>query len=59
MYAESPARGFLPATGTVLRWTPAPDARTDAAVEIGSRVTADYDPMIAKVIAHGPDRAPA
>ncbi|MFE6735077.1 acetyl/propionyl/methylcrotonyl-CoA carboxylase subunit alpha [Microbacterium sp. NPDC057650] len=59
VYAESPARGFLPATGDVLQWTPSPDARSDAAVETGSVVTADYDPMIAKVIAHGADRAEA
>ncbi|WP_194395549.1 acetyl/propionyl/methylcrotonyl-CoA carboxylase subunit alpha [Microbacterium atlanticum] len=59
VYAESPERGFLPATGEVLAWRPAPDARTDAAVESGTVVTADYDPMIAKVIAHGDDRATA
>ncbi len=37
----------------------APDVRTDSAVETGSTVTGDYDPMIAKVIAHGADRAEA
>jgi len=59
VYAEAPERGFLPATGDILRWEPAPGVRTDAGVETGSRVTADYDPMIAKVIAHGADRADA
>ncbi|WP_367641602.1 biotin carboxylase N-terminal domain-containing protein [Microbacterium sp. SYP-A9085] len=59
VYAESPARGFLPATGDVLVWRAADGVRTDAAVETGSTVTADYDPMIAKVIAHGTDRADA
>ncbi|GAA3208396.1 acetyl/propionyl/methylcrotonyl-CoA carboxylase subunit alpha [Microbacterium terregens] len=59
VYAESPARGFLPASGPVLAWTPAPDVRTDSAVESGSVVTADYDPMIAKVIAYGRDRGAA
>ncbi|HEX5729832.1 acetyl/propionyl/methylcrotonyl-CoA carboxylase subunit alpha [Microbacterium sp.] len=59
VYAESPARGFLPASGTVLEWMPAPTARTDSAVESGSEVTSDYDPMIAKVIAYGDDRASA
>lgn len=59
VYAESPARGFLPAAGTVLTWRAAEDVRTDAAVESGSTVSADYDPMIAKVIAHGGDRAEA
>ena len=68
VYAESPARGFLPATGEVLAWAepaaPAPfsgyvEVRTDAAVQTGSVVTADYDPMIAKVIAWADDRAAA
>ncbi|MDW4572407.1 biotin carboxylase N-terminal domain-containing protein [Microbacterium sp. M3] len=59
VYAESPERGFLPATGEVLAWRAATDVRTDAAVETGSVVTADYDPMIAKVIAHGGDRVEA
>jgi acetyl-CoA/propionyl-CoA carboxylase biotin carboxyl carrier protein len=59
VYAESPERGFLPAAGEVLAWRPAAGVRTDAAVESGSVVTADYDPMIAKVIAHGDDRAAA
>ena len=59
VYAESPERGFLPATGEVLAWRPAAGVRTDAAVETGSVVTADYDPMIAKVISHGEDRATA
>lgn len=56
VYAEAPERGFLPATGDVLLWQAAPHARTDSAVETGSAVTADYDPMIAKVIAVGDDR---
>jgi acetyl-CoA/propionyl-CoA carboxylase biotin carboxyl carrier protein len=59
VYAESPERGFLPATGEVLEWRAAADVRTDAAVESASVVSADYDPMIAKVIAHGQDRAEA
>jgi len=59
VYAETPSRGFLPATGPVLAWVPPPGVRTDSAVEGGSRVTSDYDPMIAKVIAYGDDRAAA
>ncbi|GAA5197567.1 acetyl/propionyl/methylcrotonyl-CoA carboxylase subunit alpha [Microbacterium jejuense] len=59
VYAESPERGFLPATGEVVAWRAAPGVRTDGAVETGSVVTSDYDPMIAKVIAHAPDRAEA
>lgn len=61
LYAESPERGFLPSTGDVLAWSPAAGegVRVDAGVREGQRITADYDPMIAKVIAHGRDRAEA
>ena len=59
VYAESPERGFLPATGDVLVWREPAGVRTDAAVESGSIVSSDYDPMIAKVIAHAGDRAQA
>ncbi|MCT9820009.1 ATP-grasp domain-containing protein [Microbacterium sp. W1N] len=59
VYAESPERGFLPATGTVLRWRAPEGVRTDAAVTSGSVVTADYDPMVAKVIAHADTRTAA
>ncbi|SDO73658.1 acetyl-CoA/propionyl-CoA carboxylase, biotin carboxylase, biotin carboxyl carrier protein [Microbacterium sp. ru370.1] len=55
VYVETPARGYLPATGTVTAWHPGP-ARVDSAVETGSVISPLYDPMIAKVIAHGPDR---
>ncbi|MEW1708163.1 biotin carboxylase N-terminal domain-containing protein [Microbacterium sp. NPDC089190] len=58
VYAETPARGYLPATGTVTAWHPGP-ARVDSAVETGSVISSLYDPMIAKVIAHGPDRGTA
>ncbi|MEV8268148.1 biotin carboxylase N-terminal domain-containing protein [Microbacterium sp. NPDC076911] len=59
VYAESPERGFLPATGEVLMWRAADGVRTDSAVETGSEVTADYDPMIAKVVAFGASRVEA
>ena len=59
VYAESPERGFLPSTGTVLRFDRPSGVRVDAAVVAGSQVTAHYDPMIAKVITHGPDRMQA
>lgn len=59
VYAESPERGFLPATGDVLVWREPAGVRTDAAVESGSVVSSDYDPMIAKVIAHAGDRIEA
>ncbi|MFD5225389.1 acetyl/propionyl/methylcrotonyl-CoA carboxylase subunit alpha [Microbacterium sp. NPDC058342] len=59
VYAESPERGFLPSTGRVLLFDPPRGTRVDAAVETGSEVTGFYDPMIAKVIAFGPDRETA
>jgi geranyl-CoA carboxylase alpha subunit len=61
LYAEDPANDYLPATGTVHRWEPAPGAgiRVDSGVESGSVITPYYDPMIAKVIAQGADREEA
>ncbi|MGB3375780.1 MAG: biotin carboxylase N-terminal domain-containing protein [Microbacterium sp.] len=59
VYAESPERGFLPSTGRVLLFDPPREVRVDAAVQTGSEVTGFYDPMIAKVIAFGADRASA
>jgi 3-methylcrotonyl-CoA carboxylase alpha subunit len=59
LYAENPARGFLPATGTLHRLRlPSPElARVETGVRGGDAVTPFYDPMIAKIIAWGPDRA--
>ncbi|MFS0852155.1 acetyl/propionyl/methylcrotonyl-CoA carboxylase subunit alpha [Microbacterium sp. 179-I 3D4 NHS] len=59
VYAESPERGFLPSTGTILLFEAPAGVRVDAAVETGSEVTAFYDPMIAKVIAHADSRREA
>jgi acetyl/propionyl-CoA carboxylase alpha subunit len=58
LYAEDPARGFLPVTGRLLLWEPAPlpGVRYDAGVAAGTEVSIHYDPMLAKVIAHGPSR---
>jgi len=59
VYAEDPAAGFLPSTGRLVhvRW---PDAvRVDAGYEEGSTVTRHYDPLLAKLIAWGPDRPTA
>jgi 3-methylcrotonyl-CoA carboxylase alpha subunit len=53
---EDPYQGFLPATGTVLNWTPGSQARYDTTLEIGAEVTPHYDSMVAKVIASGTDR---
>jgi len=60
LYAENPETGFLPSIGTLTHFRlPAPDIRIDSAVEQGSEVTPYYDPMIAKLIAHGASRAAA
>ena len=61
LYAEDPAAGFLPATGTLVAWRPAdePAVRWDTGVEEGSHVGVDFDPMLAKVVAHGPTRSEA
>ena len=61
LYAEDAEAGFLPATGPVvaLDWPAAEGIRVDAGVAPGDEVTARFDPMLAKVIAWGPDRATA
>ena len=61
LYAEDPAAGFLPATGTLMDWCPAtaPPCRWDAGVAAGSVVGVEFDPMLAKVIAHAPTRGEA
>jgi 3-methylcrotonyl-CoA carboxylase alpha subunit len=61
LYAENPARGFLPATGTLHRLhLPRHEAiRVDTGVRQGDTVTPFYDPMIAKIIACGENRAVA
>ncbi|MCL6285479.1 ATP-grasp domain-containing protein [Ruegeria sp. 2012CJ41-6] len=58
LYAEDPANGFLPASGPVHRWLPAEGdgLRVDAGIAEGQQVSSHYDPMLAKIIAHGPDR---
>ena len=58
LYAEDPANGFLPATGRVEDWTVAPSegVRVDSGIVAGQSISPFYDPMIAKVIAHAPNR---
>jgi acetyl/propionyl-CoA carboxylase alpha subunit len=58
LYAEDPANDFLPAVGTIHDFTfePMPGLRIDSGVEAGSKVSIDFDPMLAKVIAHAPTR---
>ena len=57
LYAEDPERGFLPSPGgiAVLELPEGEGIRVDAGVAAGDCVPPDYDPMIAKVIAHGDD----
>jgi acetyl-CoA carboxylase biotin carboxylase subunit len=59
LYAEDAANDFMPVTGTVLKWeTPEVEgARYDTGIRSGSEISVFYDPMISKVIVHGPDRA--
>ncbi len=60
LYAENPVTGFLPSTGKLKHFRlPEGDVRVDSAVEEGGEVTPYYDPMIAKLIAHGVDREDA
>ena len=61
LYAEDAEHGFLPATGIIhrLRWPSGDGIRVDAGVVEGDEVGGRFDPMLAKVIAHGRDRAEA
>ncbi|MDW4496907.1 biotin carboxylase N-terminal domain-containing protein [Sulfitobacter sp. D35] len=56
LYAEDVPKGFLPATGTLTHLVFAPGARADSGVRAGDTISPWYDPMIAKVILHGPTR---
>jgi len=62
LYAEDPANGFLPSTGVLHVWQP-PEAsaalRVDTGVEEGSEIGVYYDPLLAKIVAHGADRGSA
>ncbi|MEM6390165.1 MAG: biotin/lipoyl-containing protein, partial [Pseudomonadota bacterium] len=59
LYAEDPAAGFLPATGRLAHLHFGPGLRADTGVRPGDRISPHYDPMIAKLISHGPTRATA
>ena len=59
VYAEDPARDFLPTGGTVLALAEPADARVDSGIRAGSVIGSDYDPMLSKIIAYGPDRESA
>ena len=66
IYAEDPYRGFLPSTGRLTRYRPpveqqvdAITVRNDTGVYEGGEISLFYDPMIAKLVTHGPDRLTA
>jgi 3-methylcrotonyl-CoA carboxylase alpha subunit len=59
LYAEDPAKGFLPSVGRLEHFDLGDDGRIDTGVEEGDAISPYYDPMIAKLIAHGSDRGEA
>ena len=59
LYAEDVPKGFLPATGTLTHLQFPASCRADSGVRSGDAISPWYDPMIAKVIVHGPTRAVA
>ncbi|MHC5064597.1 MAG: acetyl-CoA carboxylase biotin carboxylase subunit [Planctomycetota bacterium] len=61
IYAEQPERGFLPAAGILSEVIEArgPGVRVDSGVRSGDEVSVHYDPMLAKLIVHAPDRLSA
>tara|TARA_R110002073_G_scaffold87056_2_gene206772 strand:- start:10093 stop:12081 length:1989 start_codon:yes stop_codon:yes gene_type:complete len=62
VYAEDPFRNFLPSIGRLVRYRPPvaeDDVRVDTGVYEGGEISMYYDPMIAKLITYGPDRASA
>jgi propionyl-CoA carboxylase alpha chain len=63
VYAEDPTRGFLPSTGRLVKYRPPPEGtkdgvtiRSDTGVYEGGEISVHYDPMIAKLVTHAPDR---
>jgi 3-methylcrotonyl-CoA carboxylase alpha subunit len=61
LYAEDPDRDFLPAGGRLvhLKWPAGEGVRIDTGIRDGDSIAVEYDPLIAKVIAHGADRETA
>ncbi len=59
VYAEDAWAGFLPQAGVASYVAWSPRARVDAALSSGAAVSTSYDPMLGKVIVHGPDREAA
>ena len=66
VYAEDPVRNFLPSIGRLVKYRPPAEfsvdgltVRNDTGVEEGGDISIHYDPMIAKLVTHGPSRAAA
>ncbi len=61
LYAEDPARGFMPSLGEILlmKEPDGPGVRVDSGIRQGDEVSMYYDPMIAKLSLHGEDRTAA
>jgi propionyl-CoA carboxylase alpha chain len=66
VYAEDPARNFLPSVGRLVRYRPPPHGtsggvtvRIDSGVEEGDEISIYYDPLVAKLITHAPTREEA
>ena len=56
LYAENPDASFIPQTGTLLVWNAPPNVRVDACVDSGTEIAPHYDPLLAKIVAHGATR---
>jgi urea carboxylase len=59
VYAENPAQDFRPSTGVITQLTLPTEARVESWIETGAEISSFYDPMLAKIIAHGGDRGEA
>ena len=59
LYAEDPSANFLPSVGTILQVHEPQSVRVDSSLREGLEISAHYDPMLAKLIAWGPDRVSA
>ena len=57
--AEDPAQGFMPQAGILRLWEPPAGVRVEHALQSGIEISPFYDSMIAKLVAHGPDREAA
>jgi len=61
IYAEDPAKNFMPSPGTITRWSPpqGPGIRLESGVAEGCQVSVHYDPLLAKLVAAGATREEA